>query len=109
MPRQRGRSHFLLLCSFIWRLFSEQPVSLLADMKHVSELAALIPSVLLPGGLRSNKFSQFAFKDASCQLQPCCRPLVFGSEKRFPLRFGSSSETGFPLLLVSPEMEADGT
>lgn len=70
--------------------FLKKQVSLFGDMKHVRELAALIPSVPFHWGFISNKFSQFAFKDTSCQLQPCCRPLVFVSEFR---RNGSHSDS----------------
>lgn len=67
----------------------QKRVSLFGKMKHGSKLASLIPAVLLHMGFTSNKFPPFAFKDASCQLQRCCRPLVFVSEFR---RNGSRSD-----------------
>lgn len=77
------------------------------DSKHASELAALIPSVLLHGSWISNKFSPFAFKDVSCQLRRGCQSSclrVGAQEERRPLRRSRGLKSGFLAPRASPEV-----
>lgn len=75
-------------------------------MKHVSESAALFPSVPLHGV--SNPLYSICFQrhflPAAALLSSACLG-VRVEEKRFPLSF-SSNKTKFLLLLASPEVMA---
>lgn len=74
---------------------SFQQASEFDELKHESELAALIPSALLHQGWKSNKFSLFAFNGTSCQLRRGCRlPALLLEFRRnaFPLRCSTASE-----------------
>lgn len=70
------------------------------ELKHESELAALIPSALLHQGWKSNKFSLFALNGTSCQLRRGCRlpALLLGFRRNaFPLSCSAASQPGFCL------------